>query len=293
MAKLNKWSSVRFIQQLAYPDAKHPILKLNFYDDCEKLLRGNINARIKGWQHFGLGRGFKSYSNKSKDLIVSLLLKNKAFSDNKKDILHINTGFDLVRLISKSRYFLTEPISKMSSSVGFRLSLGDYHRSRSFHNTFAGSDRLYKMVRQKAISGRIKVVVGDLTSPKHMRSIGEILRTHRYYISAVDISNVPDYLNRSMRIRMAEGIRQLPLTVGARLFFTTNMFANRFFIYFRNDGWFYGVALASDAKRVVDYWQDKKDQKAEFMVKKARVRLYTRKDGSNTNLQPYPYNLCR
>lgn len=294
LAKRLRWSSIHFVKQLLQDHPGSIDITKYFGQSLGRLLKEKSNERVNGWKRLGLHLGWNNFSEKMKDHILGLLIKNDLYSTHKQAVLSIKNGFDLVQLISKSRYFLTEPWGSTVNSAGFRLSLEGSHRHKIFGETFVGSDQMYQRVRKKVIDGRVKVVVGDLTGDRSMRSIAAVLKSRGYHVSAVDISNVPDYLYRNDRKKMIENITRLPLTFGARIFFTTNRYDGRYNSIFMNDGWLYGAALAQDASKMIDYWKDRsKGYNPEFMIKRPYVKLQTLLSRRKINLQPYPRSLCR
>lgn len=111
--------------------------------------------------------------------------------------------------------------SYASLASRLRYEFGNYMNVDNGGNTIFGNDTRFSKFQDMVKQGKVTVLTGSITGEKTLKSLDETLRRSGLKVAAMDVSNIPDYLNApGLKQKSLENIRALPFREGGRLHFT-------------------------------------------------------------------------
>lgn len=120
------------------------------------------------------------------------------------------------------RSFLAGP----SDSFGrFRLPIQEEdHTGHLFtrKNTFVSSDKIYAQLRKQILEGRFRALNGSLSGDSTLADLGEAFRKAKVEVSALDISNVLEYLRGETQRAFLRNLERLPFERDGKVLLTSH-----------------------------------------------------------------------
>jgi hypothetical protein len=115
---------------------------------------------------------------------------------------------------------------------------------RRLRDTWFSSEENYRRTRSMWLEGRFVGMIGDIRGPQ-VATLGRWLREQDLRVSAIYVSNVPEYYRGKERQAIFDNLRQLPLEDDARLLTTYRSRFNLFPLVrsFRTIEWRYRTRL--------------------------------------------------
>ncbi len=108
------------------------------------------------------------------------------------------------------RYFCADLISSFPM----------YEAGGTLEKSFLGNDERFNTLKRLISEDKVTVVTGNLAGEKTMSSLNRLFREKDVKVAAVDVSNVPDYLEPEQAKAALANIRALPMREDGRIFYT-------------------------------------------------------------------------
>ncbi len=96
----------------------------------------------------------------------------------------------------------------------------NYEAYEVLDKAFIGNDERFNTLKRLIGEDKVTVVTGNIAGEKTMSSLNQLLREKDMKVAAVDVSNVPGYLDDETTKKALANIRALPMREDGRIFYT-------------------------------------------------------------------------